>query len=246
MINARRSTDDASSVVARLSCLAPLDTDALHLLDAAAGAAFALRPRQEVLTEGRAIEAPLLLLDGWAARIRVLVDGRRQIVSLMLPGDVIGLSDLPEPVSTSTIIALTPVRVCPAPPRGASPTLDLAYAVSRAHDEAYLLAQVTRLGRMNAQERIMDLLLELYERLDLAGLVRSNGFDVPLTQETMSDALGLTPVHVNRMLQAARKAEDLTWTGKRITLTDPARSARDLGRVPLRVQGDGVAKTTLA
>lgn len=237
MIEARYLVDEGSSVVARLSRLAPLDAEAQELLGAAAANAYPLRPRQELLAEGRAVQTPLILLVGWAARIRVLVDGRRQIVSLLLPGDVIGVSDLPDPVSTSTIIALTPVRVCAAPPRGASPAIDLAYAVSRAHDEAYLLAQVTRLGRMNAQERIMDLLLELYDRLDLAGLVRDQGFDVPLTQETMSDALGLTPVHVNRMLQAARKAEELTWAGKRITLADPARSARELGRVPLRVRG---------
>lgn len=243
MINAQRTIDEGSSAVARLSALAPLDGEALHLLDAAMADAYALRPRQELLTEGHPAETPLILIDGWAARVRVLVDGRRQIVSLILPGDVIGSSELPDPVSTSTIVALTAVRLCPAPPRGASAALDLAYAVSRAHDEAYLLAQVTRLGRMNAQERIMDLLLECYDRLELAGLVRDRGFDVPLTQETMSDALGLTPVHVNRMLQAARRAADLTWTGKRITLTDPARSARDLGRTPLRVRMDA-EKTT--
>ncbi|WP_375270359.1 Crp/Fnr family transcriptional regulator [Sphingomonas sp.] len=237
MINARARIDEQSAIVSRLSRLVTLDDEAERLLGAAEAEAHALRPRQELLTDGYAVETPLILLEGWAARVRVLVDGRRQIVSLILPGDVIGVSDLPDPVSTSTIVALTHVRVCAAPPRGVSPALDLAYAVSRAHDEAYLLAQVTRLGRMNAQERIMDLLLELYERLGLAGLVSDRGFDVPLTQETMSDALGLTPVHVNRMLQAARKAEDLTWTGKRITLADPARSARDLGRVPLRVTG---------
>jgi CRP-like cAMP-binding protein len=236
MINARHASAESSVVVTRLSHLAPLDEEARRLLDAALAGACVLRPRQDLLSEGRPVETPLLLLEGWAARVRLLVDGRRQIVGLMVPGDVIGISELPDPISTSTIIALTPVTVCPAPPRGASSALDLAYAVSRACDEAYLLAQVTRLGRMNAQERIIDLLLELYDRLALAGLVRARGFDVPLTQETLSDALGLTPVHVNRMLQAARKAGDLVWTGKRITLGDPERSARELGRIPLRLR----------
>ncbi|WP_019517504.1 Crp/Fnr family transcriptional regulator [Sphingomonas sp. Mn802worker] len=238
MIKARRSIDDRTAALARLSTLAPLDADARGLLEAAARGAYALRSRQELVSLGEVMEAPLILLDGWAARIRVLVDGRRQIVSLLVPGDVIGLSDLPDPRSSATIIALTPVHVCVGPPRGASASLDRAYAVSRAYDEAFLLAQITRLGRMNAQERIMDLLLELSERLELAGLVQHKTFDVPLTQETLSDALGLTPVHVNRMLQAARKADDLVWTGKRITINDPLRSARELGRVPLRIQGE--------
>lgn len=235
MINARRNVDPSSTALARLSRLAPLDAGAVRLLEEAARASYPLRARQELLSAGDAVAAPLILLDGWAARVRILPDGRRQIVSLLVPGDVAGLSDLPDPLSTATVIALTPVRVCAAPPRGTNAALDHAYAVSRALDEVFLLAQITRLGRMNAQERIMDLLLELGERLALAGLVTDNTFDVPLTQETMADALGLTPVHVNRMLQAARKAEDLVWTGKRITLTDPARAARELGRVPLRV-----------
>lgn len=238
MINARRSSTDRVNTLSRLPKLAPLDDTARHLLDEATRVAYPLRARQEIMAEGRAIETPLILLAGWAARIRVLVDGRRQIVSLLVPGDVIGLSDLPEPVSTATIISLTPVQLCAAPLPGTSAALDRAYAVSRVHDETFLLAQITRLGRMNAQERIMDLLLELCERLDLAGLVHDRTFDVPLTQETLSDALGLTPVHVNRMLQAARKADDLVWTGKRITLNDPLRCARELGRVPLRLHAD--------
>lgn len=236
MINARRNSEEGSTARLSLSRCAPLDDEAIRLLEEAARTSYALRARQELLVAGNPIEAPLILLDGWAARVRVLPDGRRQIVSLLLPGEITGLSDLAQPLSSATIVALTPVRVCAAPPCGASAALDLAYAVSRAHDEAFLLAQITRLGRMNAQERIMDLLLELRDRLDHAGLVHDNSFDVPLTQETMSDALGLTPVHVNRMLQAARKAGDLVWTGKRITLSDPARSARELGRVPLLVR----------
>jgi CRP-like cAMP-binding protein len=237
MINARIAAAETPPIVARLSRLAALDAPAMRLIDTAIADAYPMRARQELLSEGRPVETPLLLLDGWAARVRLLVDGRRQIVSLLVPGDVIGTSELPDPIATSTILALTPLSVCAAPPRGASAALDLAYAASRACDEVYLLAQVTRLGRMNAQERILDLLLELYDRLELAGLVRAQGFDVPLTQETLSDALGLTPVHVNRMLQAARKAGDLVWTGKRITLNDPPRSARELGRSPLKLRG---------
>jgi CRP-like cAMP-binding protein len=94
---------------------------------------------------------------------------------------------------------------------------------------------VTRLGRLNAQERIGDLLLELNERLALAGLADPQGFAMPLTQEMLADALGLTPVHVNRMLQLARREGDIEWRPGRVTLTDVAALAQKVGRAPVRV-----------
>ena len=117
-----------------------------------------------------------------------------------------------------------------------SPSLGRAYAVSKAIEEAHLLAQITRLGRLNALERLGDLMLELRERLELAGQLRNGSFDVPLTQEMLSDVLGLTPVHVNRMVQQARRQGWLEWRAKRVTIKDPAALAARFGRVPTRVQ----------
>ena len=116
------------------------------------------------------------------------------------------------------------------------PALAQAYAVSHALEEAYLLAQITRLGRLNALERLADVMLELRERLALSGLVRGDTFDMPLTQEMLADVLGLTPVHINRMVQQARRQDWLEWRAKRVTIKDTAALASKVGRTPARVQ----------
>lgn len=160
----------------------------------------------------------------------------RQFVSFLLPGDLIGLCRHDRPLAVSTVQTLTDVKIAAAP-EGEFPDLDQAYAASNAL-EAYLLAQITRLGRLNALDRICDMMLELHERLTLAGLAQGDSFEVPLTQEMLADALGLTPVHSNRMLQQARRDGDLEWRGDRVTLRNPAALARRIGHVPARITAD--------
>ena len=244
---------DARHELAREPALVGLA--ALGLNDAAGAAsladavarAYPVRARRELTSEGRPIAEPRLLLRGWAARVRLLPDGRRQFMSFLLPGDLIGMSAQPQPLAAATVIAVTDVVACRPPSIEETPALAGAYALSAALDEAYLLAQITRLGRLNAQERIADLLLELHERLTRNEMAQGNAFDLPLTQEVLADALGLTSVHVNRMVQQARRDGDLQWKGGRVTLADPAALARKIGRTPTRVSGmQGVAVAIVA
>ncbi|WP_341208763.1 Crp/Fnr family transcriptional regulator [uncultured Sphingomonas sp.] len=235
MIRGQLRSDAPSMAVTRLMALAPLDGAALAALELAMEETRAVRVRRDIITEGREIVQAQLLLSGWAARVRLLPDGRRQFLSFLLPGDLIGACDHPNALAVSTVVAMSDALVCPLPPAEAGSPLHTAYAISRAMDEGHLLAQITRLGRLNAQERISDLLLELHERLTLSGSATGNGFDLPLTQETLADALGLTSVHVNRMLQQARREGDLQWRVGHVKLTDPAGLARKIGHVPVRV-----------
>ena len=224
-----------SALATRLARLGAKDADAQAALAAAITRATPVRQRRELMSEGRDGGAPRGIVSGWAARVRLLLDGRRQFVSFLLPGDLIGVYRQPAPLATSTIIALTDVSVAQLPPPDSIPSLAAAYATSLALEESHLIAQIVRLGRLNAQERIADLLLELHERLALAGLGEKDGFALPLTQEILADALGLTPVHVNRMLQLARRENDLVWRAGHVTLTDPAALTQKVGRASLRV-----------
>lgn len=221
--------------IARLTDLVPLGDGALHALQAARDLNFSCGARSDLINEGEEIGRPLLILEGWAARIRLLEDGRRQILSLLLPGDLIGSCRQSRPLAVSTISAITGLRLCPAPSAEDLPDLAEAYAVSGALEEAYLLANITRLGRLTAYERICDLLLELHERLSLAGLTGHGAFYVPMTQEMLADATGLTSVHVNRTLQALRHERELSWKSREVVLADPARLAAQTGRRPVRV-----------
>jgi len=222
----------------RLSRLAPLEAVAVTALREAMRQPQLLRPRRDLAVEGREISSPQMILSGWGARVRILLDGRRQFLSFLLPGDLVGLCRRQRPVATSSIVTLTDMVTCVPPPWGVCSSLDEAYAVAQALDEAYLLAQVARLGRMNALERISDLMLELHERLAMSELVHGRSFELPITQETLADALGLTAVHVNRMLQAARRAGDLHWSSRSMTIPDPKALSRKTGRARIRVTSD--------
>lgn len=223
--------------LARLDALVALDGVAkTAVLNAVARARIA-EPDHELMIEGQSILHPLLIVRGWAARVRVFPDGRRQILSLLLPGDLIGYCRHSRPCAISTVIALTEIAVSTAPRAATSSALAEAYAITGALEEAYLLAHIARVGRLTAHERISDLLLELLERLQLTGLADERSFELPLTQEKLADMLGLTAVHINRMLQLARKSGELSLKGRELTLHDPPVLAEVIGRLPTRVAG---------
>jgi CRP-like cAMP-binding protein len=225
-----------SPVARRLSSLATLSPGDLAAIEAAERAAMPVRIRRDLVVEKRPITESKLIVSGWAARVRVLYDGRRQFLSFLLPGDLVGHCAQSDPVAVCSVVALTDMLVTRAPDSDGSPGLTEAYAVSRALDEAYLLAQIVRLGRYNALERIADLILELEERLSCARLTTGGRFRFPLTQETLADALGLTSVHTNRMLQSLRRTGDLILRGGEIYLPDLAALRARVGRLPVVVR----------
>ncbi|MBN8808249.1 MAG: Crp/Fnr family transcriptional regulator [Sphingomonas sp.] len=230
--------DDAPPALRRIAALAPLTQAAKAALADAIGRALRVPARRELLTEGKPITEMRMIVSGWAARARILPDGQRQFMSFLFPGDLIGYCRQPAPLAVSTVVALTDLTVCTPPAEGDHPSLCTAYTISAAIEEAYLLANITRLGRMSAQERIYDLFLEFHERLALAGLAVGGAFELPLTQEMLGDALGLTSVHVNRMIQAARRDGDIEWRGGHLKLRHPRELARRLGRHPTRISAE--------
>jgi CRP-like cAMP-binding protein len=188
--------------------------------------------------DGRAA-SPRLILSGWACRQRILADGQRQIFGFLLPGDSVGLSLDPRPLDETTIIALTRVEYVDAlmlreilalqDPR--HDRLRRALATSRRYEETCLLNHVVRLGRQSAQARLAHLLLELRDRLQRAGLCTSDRLHLPLTQETLADALGLSLVHVSRTLGQMRRGRLIAMQSGWVTLLDEAhlRAASDYG-----------------
>lgn len=225
--------------ITRLSRLIRLDPQAKAALAEAVRHRTHAPPGRELIAEGHAIRGPQLILQGWAARVRQLADGRRQIISFLLPGDLIGLCDQPEAIATSTIVSLTDMQLCVPPKRGSHPSLDKAYTISRAFEEAYLVAQVTRLGQLDAYERLADLLLELLERLQLAGIAPEERFTLPMTQEMIADTLGLTSVHINRTLQTMRRENSIVLKNRELRFADADTLRRALDRYPVRVSACG-------
>jgi len=222
-----QATDACAS--SRLGALASLSDAERLALRQAAEFPQRIRGTRDLILAGQRTPGPLLLLDGWLGRVQLFSDGRRQILSFLLPGDVIQDAGTFQPVAPSTITAMSDSVLCPAPaPQGQG--LREAYAASVALDEIYLLRQIARLGRMSAYERIQDWLSEIHERLLLAGRAGPESFPMPLTQEMLADALGLTSVHVNRTLQAMRRDGVLEWRGGTVRLLQGAATTTARGR----------------
>jgi CRP-like cAMP-binding protein len=165
----------------------------------------------DLMREGHRARA-LILLDGWAARAWHLPDGRRQILNFYLPGDVAGFTFGAAASEMTTVTALTAVRVAACTPLEQAMRLDATLAGIKQAVEAcartmehLLIDQVVRLGRRTAYERMCHLLLELHARLAAIGRAQDMTFAMPLTQETLADATGLSIVHVNRTLQQLRR-----------------------------------------
>ena len=211
--NSMGSANPADVVLKRLRSLAPL-SERESALVLGLGAQRQTNPAGvELYREGSAIGRPKVLLDGWAARCRVLPDGRRQIFTFVLPGDAIGLCSRSEPVALSSTIGLTRTITADAASLADAAYqrnddfegISLAVSVAGTLEEASLLDHIVRLGRQTAYERMAHLLLELRWRLMTVGLGTERKFPMPLTQEGLADALGLSIVHVNRTLQQLRR-----------------------------------------
>jgi CRP-like cAMP-binding protein len=160
----------------------------------------------------------VILVSGWAARQRRLPDGRRQILKLILPGDVCGLFASTQPADPP--VALTQTRVA-AVAFAANAASEGPTRAILEFEEWCLFNQLMRLGAMTAKERMAHLLLELYHRLAAVKLARDWSFEMPLTQEQLADVLGLSSVHINRTLQTLRREALIDGHGIRLRLARP-------------------------
>ena len=183
--------------------------------------------------------------SGFAARYKLLRNGKRQIVNLILPGDIVGLPGSFLNKAHYSVLALTDmnlqvcavndyVRLCYKRPQFG---LMLSWL---AIQEAITCAEhVVDIGRRTPTERLAHFLLEMYSRLELVGLAANFVVEIPFSQEVMSDALGLSVPHLNRTLAKLRSEGTIEISNHRVSLKNSATLERlghfqrlDLRRVP--------------
>jgi CRP-like cAMP-binding protein len=169
-----------------------------------------VRPGQEIISEGKRCTSVFLITEGMAIRYRILRDGQRQILNFLLPGDFAGVTACRFDNALYSVKTLTEATVSPVPVSrllglfDTHPRLAAKLFWSFATDTAILAEHLITIGRRTAAERIAHLLLELHNRLQLIGLADASSYHLPLTQEMISDALGLSVPYVNRVLQQLR------------------------------------------
>ncbi len=172
------------------------------------------------IREADAPEHCAILMSGFAFRQKLTGDGSRQIVALHIPGDALDFQNLFLDVSDHSLQMLTRAEVAFVAMRDLQALARERAAVGHAVlvkilVEASIFREwVLNVGRRDARMRLAHLLCELGVRLDAEGLAEDYGYELPMTQEQLADALGLTSVHVNRTLKSL-EAEGLIVRSKR-------------------------------
>ena len=188
-----------------------------------------------ILAEGQATARVYVLLAGWAFRFKTLEDGRRQILNFLLPGDLLGLQGELLANLTHGVESLTEVNLCAFGTDAVpgffrdNPGIALDITWLAAHEERLVDDAVLTVGRRTAMERVAALLVHLFKRAASAGLAVEDSIPFPLTQLHIADALGLSVVHTNRVLQRLRKGGFIRLEGQRLAIGD-LRAMRRVGR----------------
>lgn len=167
--------------------------------------------RQDLIREGEPPGPLFVILEGWACRYQLLPEGTRQITAFLMPGDCCDMHMSVMSAMDHSIATLTRARVAQIPRARFDQLLATRPALMRALwwaqlvDEGVLRAWIVSMGRRGSVERVAHLMCELYVRARNTGLADGGRLELPLTQTVLGDALGLTPVHVNRVLRRLRQ-----------------------------------------
>lgn len=198
-----------------------------------------------LLIEGQLNKSAYILTKGWVCSYKILADGSRQIVDFPIPGDFLGLRSVLFRTADHSIEPITDIeafevsRLDLIDAFAVAPRLAKAVLWAAMRDEAMVMEHLVNVGRRTAIKRMAHLLLEIGARLRLVGLGTDSGYDCPLSQYHLADALGLSAVHVNRTLRDLREAGLLTFKRGEVVFNDYAGLVRLADFDPAYLDQDG-------
>jgi CRP-like cAMP-binding protein len=192
------------------SCFRPFAAGELAAISAMKSAHLALPAKHDLVQAGE-VGGPLYTLyEGWAFRYDKLAAGGRQILDLVLPGEIVGLSSALLGTVRHSVQTLTPASVCVLTGMPLVELLrrhiDLAFDLLRwrVEEEHRADVRLALLGRCKPLERVGYLMLELFDRLARLDLVDGTMCPFPLQRQHLADATGLSMIHLNRTLSRLR------------------------------------------
>lgn len=202
-------TDEEKDVIRKI---------ASRTVDYAAGA--------QIVEEGSTPTHSSLILEGFSVRYSHFADGERQITAVHIPGDFADLHSFLLKKMDDGVAALTPCKVAPVAHADLLevtkryPYLTRALWFTTLIDGAVHRKWMGSIGRQTPKERLAHFLCEMCTRLSTQGMNSDDGYDLPITQEELGDAFGMSTVHTNRTLQELRASGLITSNGKRVTIND--------------------------
>ena len=205
------SGNPTSALITKLTVSNNLDSDDIRAIQHLRIRPKNLAAREVIVADGQRPTECCLIASGFAFRSKTTADGERQVLSVHIPGEIPDLQSLHLGIMDHDLIAVTPctvgfishddlIEICRQRP-------NLANALWRETlvDGALFREWIVNVGRRQAVPRMAHLLLELHKRLNTIGLTRDGEFALAITQSDLGDCLGLSTVHINRVLQYLRK-----------------------------------------
>jgi CRP-like cAMP-binding protein len=193
---------------------------------------------QIIVPEHEPVSFSSLLVEGLACRSKYLAEGERQIMEIDVPGDFVDLHSYPLEWLDHSVTALTPCTIAKVPHEKITalivddPRISRILWFATMVDASIHREWLVSIARRSALERIAHLFCEMYYRLKVVELTDGLSYDFALTQIEVGEALGMTPVHVNRMLRELKEKGLVTFRGKGVTIHDLAALERTAGFDP--------------
>jgi len=237
--------------VARLARLMELSAADLGSLARIIESEQLIKKRKDLVVVGDEYRNLCFVQDGYAIRYKLLRSGKRQILNVVLPGDVIGFPVSFFDRSIYSVVAVSDLtyNICRLDAYAwlcyEQPRFGLALSWLAAHEAAIYAEHIVDLGRRTPLERLAHFLLEMHARLLAVGRAEKTSFDLPFSQEVIADVLGLSVPHLNRVLQQLRAERLITSRSRLVELTDMASlqtlaqyQPLELAPIPMPARGD--------
>lgn len=220
------NSDILERIAAKLATRAPLGRDDRQAIMALPFRHRTVEPADCLVREGEKPRRCAFMLSGYSFRQKLAANGSRQIVSLMIPGDFVDLQQLFLTISDHNVQVLTRAEIAEIEIDALReivlnyPSIGHAMWIDALVDSAIYREWLINIGQRDARARISHLICEFSVRLKAAGIGDGSSYDLPMTQEQLGDALGLTSVHVNRVLKGLAEDGLITRDRRRISAND--------------------------
>jgi CRP-like cAMP-binding protein len=221
--------------VDKLSALADLTPDDVAALKAATSFERAYAARKDLIREGDEPGPVFVMLEGWACRYKILPSGTRQIMAFLMPGDSCDLNVSILAEMDHSIQTLSPARVATISRvemqsmMHEHPGIARAMYTAQLIDEGVMRAWIVSMGRRSSIERVAHLMCELYLRARGGTLSSDAEIALPLSQVVLADALGMTSVHINRILKELRLSGAMELRRGSLSILDPVKLVQAAG-----------------
>jgi CRP-like cAMP-binding protein len=185
-----------------------------------------VRAGRDIVADGDRPDELSLITEGFAFRYKMLANGRRQIMALLIPGDVCDLRSLLTGRMDHGVAALNNNQIATIPRQRIfdviekNPRIGLALWRDTMLDAALYRQWLINLGRRSAYARVAHLLCEVWARLEVIGRTQGEAYELPLTQTHLADAMGLSLVHINRTVQRLRRDGLITFHDHEVVVLD--------------------------